>query len=213
MDELYMTILKTCNWRDNAFVQGYGLVVGTIMAAKSPLSMAALQSLHGDNLKWPVEMILQPLGSLLTGMTATDHPVRILHQSFRDFITVRARLSSDSKQFFLSIKTYNRHMALLCIQKLNRDLTDNITGTGYLNATEDVMPGIPEISEPMEAVLYACKFWIDHIVEVQSPVPNELMVELRNLSSTRLVLWMEVISSKGRFPGLRDVRSWCEVRI
>jgi hypothetical protein len=117
MDKLYMTILKTCNWRDNAFVQGYRLVMGTIMAAKSPLSMAALQSLHGDNLKWPVEKILQPLGSLLTGLTAMDHhPVRILHQSFRDFVTLRAGLSSDSEQFFLSVETYNQHMALLCIK-------------------------------------------------------------------------------------------------
>jgi hypothetical protein len=213
MDKLYMTILKTCNWRDNAFVQGYGLVMGTIMTAKSPLSMAALQSLHGDNLKWPVEKILQPLGSLLTGLTAMDHPVRILHQSFRDFVTVRAGLSSDSKQFFLSVQTYNQHMALLCIQKLNRDLTDDIAGTGYLDASENVIPGIPEISELTEALLYACKFWIDHTVEVQSPVPEELISELCNLSSTRFIHWMEVISSKGKFPGLRNIRSWCGVRI
>jgi hypothetical protein len=108
MDKLYITILKTCNWWDNTFVQGYRLVMGMIMAAKSPLSMSALQSLHGDNLKWPVEKILQPLSSVLTGLTAMDHPVRILHQSFRDFVTVRAGLSSDREQFFLSIKTHNQ---------------------------------------------------------------------------------------------------------
>jgi hypothetical protein len=214
MDKLYMAILKTCNWRDNAFVQGYRLIMGTIMAAKSPLSMAALQSLHGDNLKWPVEKILQPLGSLLTGLTAMDHhPVRILHQSFRDFVTLRAGLSSDSEQFFLSVETYNQYMALLCIETLNRELTDNVAGTGYLAADNNVPPGIPEISEITEALLYACKFWIDHVVEVRSPVPNELIVELHNLSSMRLVLWMEIISSKGRFPGLGDVHSWYEVRI
>jgi hypothetical protein len=214
MDKLYMTILKTCNWRDNAFVQGYRLVMGTIMAAKSPLSMAALQSLHGDNLKWPVEKILQPLGSLLTGLTAMDHhPVRILHQSFRDFITLRTGLSSDSEQFFLSVETYNQHMALLCIEMLNRELMDNVDGTGYLAADSNVPPGIPEIPEITEALLYACKFWIDHTVEVRSPVPNELIAEFHNFSTMRLVLWMEIISSKGRFPGLGDVRSWYEVRI
>ena len=214
MDKLYMTILKTCNWQDNAFVEGYRLIMGTIMAAKSPLSMAALQSLHGDNLKWPVEKILQPLGSLLTGLTVMDdHPVRILHQSFRDFVTLRAGLSSDSEQFFLSVETYNQHMALLCIQTLNRELTDDIAGTGYLTADNNVPPGIPEISEIMEALLYACKFWIDHIVEVRSPVPNELIAELHNLSSMRLVLWMEIISSKDQFRGLGDVRRWYEVRI
>ena len=74
-------------------------------------------------------------------------------------------------------------------------------------------PGIPEISEITEALLYACKFWIDHIVEVRSPVPNELIAELRDLSSIRLVLWMEIISSKDWFPGLGNVHSWYEVRI
>jgi hypothetical protein len=126
--------------------------------------------LDGDNLKWPVEKILQPLGSLLTGLTATDHhPVRILHQSFRDFVTLRARLSSDSKQLFLSIEAYNQHMALLCIETLNRELTDNVAGTGYLAEDNNVPPGIPEISEITEALWYACKFWIDHVVEVRPP--------------------------------------------
>jgi hypothetical protein len=92
-------------------------------------------------------------------------------------------------------------MALLCIQKLNRELTHDIAGTSYLRATENVSSGILEISKLMGALLYACKFWIDHIVAVQSPVPNQLIAELCNLSSTGLVLWMEVISSKGRFPG------------
>jgi hypothetical protein len=212
MDKLYITILKTCNWRDNAFIQGYGLVMGTILVAKSPLSMAALESLLGDTLKWPVEEILQPLRSLVSGPTATS-PVRVLHQSFRDFVTVRAELSPDSRQFFLCIKTYNRQMALQCIEKLNKELTDDIVGIGYLDADEEVLPGIPQIHEINEEILYACKFWISHTVGVQSPVPNELTAGLCNLLSTQLVLWMEVISSKGRFPGLRAIRKWFEVRL
>jgi len=212
MDELYITILKTCNWRDNAFVQGYGLVMGSIMAAKSPLSVMALQSLLGNSLKWPVERILQPLRSLLSGLIAAG-PVRILHQSFRDFVTIRAEISPDSRQFFLCIKTCNQHMALQCIEKLNKELTDDIVGIGYLEADEKVLPGIPEIHDITEELLYACKFWIDHTVGVQSPVPNELTTALHDLLSTRLVLWIEVISSMGRFPGLWEVYKWCQVRI
>jgi hypothetical protein len=210
MDEMYITILKTCNWRDNAFVQGYGIVMGTIMVAKSPLSMVALQSLLGDTLKWPVERILQPLRSLLSGLTARA-PVRILHQSFRDFVTVRAKLSLDSRQFFLCITTGNQHMTLRCIEKLNQELTDDIGGIGYLDVDEEVLPGIPEIHEITEELVYACKFWIDHLVGVQSPVLNELTTALHNLLSTQLVLWMEVISSIGKFPGLRDVCKWYQV--
>src|SRR5580693_10046347 len=46
MDDLYAAILHACDWDDNDFVEGYGLVMGAILAAKTPLSMSALQSLH-----------------------------------------------------------------------------------------------------------------------------------------------------------------------
>jgi hypothetical protein len=211
MDKLYITILQTCNWRDEGFVHGYGLLVGAIMAAKSPLSMSALKSLHGDRLKLPVKKVLHPLSALLTGLTEMDQPVRILHQSFRDFITVRAQLSSDSKQFFLCEKTHNQRITLLCLELLDRELTSNISGTGYLSAHET--PGIPEISEIAEQLRYACKFWIDHIVEVQSPASNQLTIALCDVMSRRLILWMEVIASKDKFPGLHKVNGWLQVRI
>jgi hypothetical protein len=46
MDELYAEILSGCDWDDEDFVNGYHLVVGAIMAAMTPLSITALQSLH-----------------------------------------------------------------------------------------------------------------------------------------------------------------------
>jgi tetratricopeptide (TPR) repeat protein len=212
MDKLYLTILQTCNWRDEEFVRGYDLLLGAIMAAKSPLSMSALQSLHGDRLKFPGKKILQPLSALLTGLAEMDQPVRILHQSFRDFITVRAQLSSDSRQFFLCEKTHNQRVTLLCLEVLDRELTDNIYGTGYLGIHDEETPGIPEISEITEQLWYACKFWIDHIIEVQSPASNQLTTVLRDVMSRRLVLWMEVITSKDKFPGLYRVNNWLQVR-
>ena len=37
MDKLYLTILQSCNWDDKAFVDGYHMLLGAIMAAKTPL--------------------------------------------------------------------------------------------------------------------------------------------------------------------------------
>ena len=88
---------------------------------------------------------------------------------------------------------------------LNRELINNITGTGYLSIAEGETVGIPEVSEITEQLWYACKFWIDHILEVGSPVPNELVGVLRNVMSTWLILWMEVITSNCTFPGLQSV--------
>jgi hypothetical protein len=213
MDTLYVTILNTCNWRDEAFVHGYGLLMGAIMTAKTPLSMSALQSLHGDTLQFPVKKILRPLSSLLIGLTEMDRPVRILHQSFRDFITVRARLSSDRKQFSICEKTHNQRIALLCLETLDRELTLNIAGIGYAKNGNTETLGIPELSDITEQLGYACKFWISHIVNVSNSVLNDLTAMLRKVMSTRLTLWMEVVTSKDKFQGLQEVGIWLQVSI
>jgi hypothetical protein len=78
-----------------------------------------------------------------------------------------------------------------------------------------VNPGIPEIAEGQisEEVWYACRFWPDHIVDVESPVSVEFIAALRNLLSTKIVLWMEIVTAKGKFRNLRRVREWLQVLV
>lgn len=38
MTALYTEVLSTCDWSDREFVHDYNLIVGTIVAAKTPLS-------------------------------------------------------------------------------------------------------------------------------------------------------------------------------
>jgi hypothetical protein len=293
MDKLYLTILNSCNWDDEKFVDGYQLIMGAIMAAKSPLSIRALQVLHNvtvttgsnvqshatggatlhsrhellpslrvnaiprtrfqlsrifvsplriakprsgshaafptshssqalstithsySNLTVPASAVLRPLGPLLTGLTDRDQPVRILHLSFRDFITVRAELPPTSEQFYLDEKEHSQRLALLCLLVLNENLKECIPGTGYLVGDEFVNSGIPDIAEGQisEEVWYACRFWPDHIVDVESPVSVEFIAALRNLLSTKIVLWMEIVTAKGKFRNLRRVREWLQVLV
>jgi hypothetical protein len=114
--------------------------MGAIIAAKSPLSIRALQSFHGGSLTAPASAVLRPLGSLLTGLTNINQPIRILHLSFRDFITVRAQLSSTSERFYLDEKEHSQRLALLCLLILNESLTKGIPGTGYLVGDTSVNP-------------------------------------------------------------------------
>jgi hypothetical protein len=293
MDELYLTIFKSCNWDDADFVDGYKMIMGAIMAAKSPLSIQALQALHGaivaigsnvqsyvtedatlharhellpslgtgviprnrfqlsrifrrflsplrivrpkadsraplppspgnqpsciitcnySNLTVPVSAVLRPLGALLTGFTNMDQPVRILHLSFRDFVTVRAQLSPTSERFYLNEKEHSQRLALLCLLVLNENLREGIPGTGYLTGDESVNPGIPEVGEGQisEEVWYACRFWPDHVFD-EIPVSTELIAALRVLLSTKIVFWIEIVTTKGKFRNLRRLREWLQV--
>jgi hypothetical protein len=115
MDKLHMTILDSCNWDDEQFIEGYKLLMGAIMVAKSPMSLSALQALHGTSLTASAGAVLRPLGSLLTGLTDTKWPVRIMHLSFPDFVTVRAQSSPISAWFYLNENEHNERLALLCL--------------------------------------------------------------------------------------------------
>jgi hypothetical protein len=180
------------------------------MAAKTPLSMSALQSLHRHSLTFPVRHILVPLASLLTGTTNDSTPVQILHLSLKDFLTVRAQSSPNSRRFALDETQHSERLALLCLVVLNEDLQQTGLAMGYLADTES--KGIPQIAGDLvsEHLLYACQFWIDHIVTVEHPA-SDLVDALRTFLSTHIVAWMELVSATGQFDGLSKVRVWIEV--
>ena len=212
MDELYLEILGKCRWNDNDFVAGYQLLMGSIIAAKTPLSMSALQLLHRHSPTFSVRHILAPLASLLTGATNDSTPVQILHLSLKDFLTVRAQSSPNSRIFAIDETQHSERLALLCLVVLNEDLQQTGLGIGYLAETES--EGIPQIAGDLvsEHLLYACQFWTDHIVTVEHP-GSDLVDGLRTFLSTHIVAWMELVSATGQFNGISKVRVWIEVGV
>ncbi|KAF8069116.1 hypothetical protein FPV67DRAFT_1625304 [Lyophyllum atratum] len=210
MDELYLAILQRCNWKDTDFAHGYHLIIGSVMAARTPLSISALQSLHRHTLTFPIRNLLLPVASLLTGIANEDSPIQILHQSLKDFITIRARSLPSSQDIYINETQHSQRLALLCLVVLNEDLPQ-IASTvgGYLAATES--EGIPEIAgHPFSAhLLYACEFWMDHLVTVEQPT-RELVEALRVFLSTNVITWMEVVTLTRQFEGLSRLREWIE---
>jgi hypothetical protein len=208
MDKLYSTILQTCNWRDKAFSEGYLLLMGAIMVARTPLSARALEALHGASLRLTVKTILQPVASLLTGIDKPDEPIQSLHLSFRDFITCRA-LSTPSNRFFISEKEHSARLALLCLTTLNEKINPDAPGLGYMHAADN---GIPQLDADIvsEDTWYACRFWIIHILDVVDP-SLDLIKELACFLSKDLVAWMEITVSKGQFQSFVGVREWIMV--
>jgi hypothetical protein len=96
---------------------------------------------------------------------------------------------------------------------LNIQLKEGISGTGYLSgSTQTQAPGIPQIGEGeiSEELWYACRFWIDHLLEVKAPLMG-LVASLQTFLLENAVLWMEVLASKGQIRGLAQVQQWSEV--
>jgi AAA ATPase domain len=215
MDDMYSTIILGCDqWDDEYFVKGYDLVMGAIMAAKTPLSMSALQSLHRHDDLVRIHDYLNPLASLFGSLENDKTPVKILHHSLKDFLTIRAQSSSLADQtLFLNEKEHSERLGLLCLKVMNEDLEKCGPAVGYLrNASE--LEGVPDVGENVvsEELLYACNFWIAHVVKIEI-LGASLVDELGKFLSKYVVPWMEVSTSKGKFHDLSEVRKWLEVSI
>ncbi|KDQ16947.1 hypothetical protein BOTBODRAFT_221042 [Botryobasidium botryosum FD-172 SS1] len=204
MDEIYSKILQAYEWNDLGFKRDYDLIMGAILAAKSPLSASALQALHPRVLN--VSRLLSRLGALLTGWKHPSQPVRILHLSLRDFLTARA---PSSVPFYIREKDHSRRLGVLCLAYLNDNLNPNTPGVGYL---ESGSPGIPAVSKNQisEELWYACEFWTTHVLESEAPSPAEIVKLLRDFLSIRLISWMEVCASVGTFKGFQRIRTWTQ---
>ncbi|QRV88335.1 hypothetical protein RhiJN_16353 [Ceratobasidium sp. AG-Ba] len=214
MDRLYAAILESCNWQDKVFVESYHRVMGTAIASKAPISITTMEQIHG---KQPIasERTLLRLSPLLTGISRnsiTTQPVRVLHQSLRDFLVVRSQVTPQFARFYISETENSQNLAELCVGILNREMKRDIPATGYLaeDTVDDVGVPKPENSAVSEALWYACRFWPDHVCDIHGP--SKISEGLEALMKGYLVKWLELTASHGRCRELGSVRRWLETR-
>ncbi|KAF7971894.1 hypothetical protein HWV62_19515 [Athelia sp. TMB] len=197
MNLLYAAILAECgDWEDPYFVRDYDLVMGTIMALKRPLSLAALRALHDGSQDLEAEQLLQRFGSVPSA--SSTHP-----------FTDRAANEESTKRFHLSEKEHSGRLAELCVKTLNRELARPIGGTGYL-AIETLHVGIPNICDVSEQLVYGCAHWPSHLQDVERP--QTIQAHIVTLISRRLVKWIEVLAATDVFHGSLQIGQWVQQR-
>ncbi|KZP07381.1 hypothetical protein FIBSPDRAFT_1053011 [Athelia psychrophila] len=211
MDALYASILELCaDWEDADFLKDYNLVMGAIMAAKRPLSLIAMKALHGANhpMELSADVLLERFGSVLVGFKTDHEPIRMLHVSFREFVTNNANSTEHTRKFYVSEKVHSGRLSELCLQTIDREFkAGHISGTGYLEWDDDDSPGIPEVTGVSEQLLYSCESWNDHISDVTEPNPV-IFEHLRAFLLHHTTVWMEVVSSQSIFLGSLSVFCW-----
>lgn len=204
MDRLYELILSNCHW-DDAFESAYPLIMGAILAVQRPLSVSALQILHRDAIEPDVvKRIVGSLGAVLTSSENDERPLRIIHQSFRDFLTTRALHNPLRSRFFINEKEQSARLAVFCFRTMNEELSAGISGTGYLEEWVDDA-GIPRVGEISEQLWYACEFWKSHLDSVENSEIGPLINEMKDFLPNRLILWIEIVSSKGTLQSVNTI--------
>ncbi|KAF7967310.1 hypothetical protein HWV62_34737 [Athelia sp. TMB] len=209
IDALYTSILEICGkWSDPDFCKDYAIFMGAIIAVKRPLSLAALRALHGGNQELLLDRLPQRFGSVLVGLHDEHEPIRMLHLSFREFVTVRAAKSADTRKFYLSEKEHSQKLAELCLRTMVREMTAApITGVGYLAEHDDDRPGIPKLTGLSEQLLYGCESWSDHICDIERPTIAVAEI-LQEFLTHNHITSIEIVASRSTFLSSLSVWRW-----
>jgi hypothetical protein len=191
MDQLYLRILSQIfDAEDNVVMERFQSVLGRVLIIKDPLSISVLKSLcYTDESADIVDLILQPLGSLLSGITQ-DFPVRPLHTLFRDFLTSPGRGGS----FFINVSLHHSSLALACLRVMKTELRFNICGletSCVLN--REILDLAARVNNAIPTYLsYACRFWATHLHT--TTFDRVILKEVKNFMDNHLLFWLEVLS-------------------
>ncbi|KLO11838.1 TPR-like protein [Schizopora paradoxa] len=203
MDNLYAMLLLGFPWKNKRFVNGYGQVMGTILASKVPLSEQAIDALNHGIPK--LSTLLQTFKPLLLPSNE-GNPIQILHQSLHDLLADRAHANQEWKLFSVDEDVQNQRLALHCLQVINNELSESTPGTGYLHGEETGVPIVTEHLIP-EHLKYACRFWVDHLICDKKP-SEEITQALQDFFSNKFSLWLEVTTCIGPIINLNSLITW-----
>lgn len=198
LDGLYTEILRQAFDLDSPrAMDRFQLIMGRILGAMEPLTVASLAALQSEGEEaYIAKLVVQLLGSLLSGVTQENVVVQPLHTSFRDYLTTEER----SAAFFVDLSPQDKHLALACWRVMKAELQFNICHleTSYLKNSD--IHGLDSLIAKYISphLSYACRFWASH-AEAVLPEPETLGI-LKGFFDHYFLYWLEVLSLIGELP-------------
>ncbi|PYH52143.1 purine and uridine phosphorylase, partial [Aspergillus niger CBS 101883] len=197
LDGTYLPVLdrlasKYSGARQKQLVQEVREVVGTIILLESPLSVTSLSKLMGISTQ-SIHARLNSLHSVLYIPNNDMLPVRLFHQSFRDFLLDLS--TRDKTPFWIDEKGMNQMLFTLCLSVMRKYLKKNICSLeSYGTKRSDINPEsidhylLPELQ-------YSCRFWTHHLARSKDPISqvNDILAFLKE----HFLHWLESMSILG----------------
>jgi hypothetical protein len=194
-------------------------VMGQILGTAEPLPLASLNVMRDrfpkQEDRFEVEHVVKSMGSLLSGTTNADSPIRPLHASFHDFLTDKA----SSGEFFIDqidLSKAQCNLAFASLRVMEHGLRFNICDlkSSYLPNSED--PGLQERVKKciLPHLSYSSRFWTSHVRT--TVFDKELAKEVKSfIDHERLFFWLELLALinalGGAVPALSLIPQWLKV--
>ncbi len=185
LDQLLISVTAS-ERRD--IIEGFQQVVGSIVILARPLSATSLDRLLGVP-EGTVDSRTDLLHSVLSIPSCPNHPIRLLHLSFRDFLLdIEKR---EINPFWVEEKQAHQRIANRCIQLMSSSLKQDICdlkAPGVLRT--DVASSRVDQCLPPE-VRYACLYWIQHLQKSDAQLYDNDQVH--QFLQKHLLHWLEAL--------------------
>jgi hypothetical protein len=199
LDELYIDVLEGYFKNDEAR-DLFRSVAGQLITSTEPLTIRSIIPLrrhasYNRRSDAAVTGLLHRLGPLLRHVNSSDNglPIIPLHTSFRDFLTNKDK----SGGFYVGVRDAHHELAHSCLNLL----LDSVDGlkfnickleTSYLanDDVEDLNTRVDQHIPP--ALLYACRFWGDHLKHTD--FKTDLFRKVETLFKEKFLFWLETLS-------------------
>ncbi|KAG8961121.1 hypothetical protein FRC03_005767 [Tulasnella sp. 419] len=215
IDNLYLQVLHNATPLDHydKMCERFRNVVGTLILLRDPLPSEVLAALIGTR-NATVQAAVALLRSIIS-VPSSKRPLHVLHQSFPEFLTQRARCSDD--RFFINSLQHHGRLALLCLDHMNTFLSRDmcqIEDSSLLNSE------VVELETRREATIfqhfqYACRHWAFHLC--RASFTQDLQRSLKGFCETKLLNWIEALSLFGWMDlarsALEDAINWFQVSL
>ncbi|PYH50468.1 WD domain protein [Aspergillus niger CBS 101883] len=200
LDGTYLPVLDRLVSKYNGktqkqLIQGVREVVGTIILLESPLSFTSLSKFMGISTQ-SIPARLNSLHSVLYIPNNDILPVRLFHQSFRDFLLDPS--TRGKTPFWVDEKEMNQTIFISCLSVMREYLKKNICRLGsYGTKRSDINHKsidhylLPELQ-------YSCRYWIHHLARSNDPMSqvNDILTFLKE----HFLHWLESMSILGITP-------------
>ncbi|KAG6326750.1 hypothetical protein ID866_12340 [Astraeus odoratus] len=217
LDDMYKVILDNAIGKADTTRARFCSVMCQILCTKEPLSMDALNAMRSKfpkrEDKYDVNLILQSMGALLSGVADRSTAVRPLHASFFDFLTDGSR----SGEFAIDVGGMDVSLALASLSIMQEELCFNICQleSSYMWNSEVKDLDLKVKQQISVCLSYACRFWVDHAKNVKNG--ENLEKEVKTFFKEKFLFWMEVLSllkSLNNAPAaLIGIAQWMEVSL
>jgi hypothetical protein len=200
LDEIYARVLTHSIYGDYneqeimQLCELFQKIVGAIVVLFDSLSASALSDLLNQP-KEQVNQTLEDLHSVLDVQESHEHPIRLLHPSFRDYLLNQQRVL-DSR-FWINDEEAHSHLLHHCLQLMSNVLRRNICRLPTPGFRISEINGSKLNDLPVH-VQYACQYWIDHLQRSRVDLCDNGQVQ--NFLQEHFLHWLEALSLMGKIP-------------